>query len=204
MNVSNARNAMSANKNSHFKNILRHAATGFLAFAFVTILTPMQAHAQSAAPALFDVKDIVLQGTRFGDPKVADSCGLVREDLGKIILKVLQDNSLPAENAADAKPAMIDQARIDLRPEVFSFNNGGLDCVSWVSLTADSQNNLRVPPVDATRSVSVTYWRQGLLLTSGQSVHARVVGEALQKLAIQFAQKFRLDQPPALPALPAQ
>jgi len=38
------------------------------------------------------------------------------------------------------------------------------------------------------------------MLASSQSTHSRTVEEALDKLAKKFAQQYRLDQPPPLPA----
>jgi hypothetical protein len=37
------------------------------------------------------------------------------------------------------------------------------------------------------------------MVASGQSVHERVVGETLEKMARQFVQQYRLDQPPEIP-----
>jgi hypothetical protein len=180
--------------------IERSAFAARCVFFCLFLCIPLTAQAQTSAPALFDVQEIIVQYTHFGDPKTADACGLVREDLAKIIGKIMQDNGVPAFSVVEAKPPEIDVARIDLVPEIYTFSGNGLDCTSWVSLTAKSEGNVHVPPVDAPRNVTVIYWRQGLMLSSSQALHARVVGEAMQKLAGQFAQKYRLDQPPPLPA----
>jgi hypothetical protein len=196
MNGSNAHSAMSANK--AFGRGGRRAAAQLLLLG-ACLWAPSLAEAQGSAPALFNVGEIIVQYTHFGDPQAADACGLVREDLANIINKSLIEDGVPAFPVTDAKPAQIGVARIDLVPEIYSFSSNGLDCVSWISLTAKNTATVEVPPVDAPRSVTVIYWQQGLMLSSSQSLHARVVGEAMQKLVKKFAQKYKLDQPPPLP-----
>jgi len=189
MNAWNARSAMSGNKRS----ILKNAALAAL------LLTPGFAHAQGSAPAMFGVKEVLIQYARFSNPKTADACSLSREDLARAIDKVLTENNIPALTATDAKPPMMGAARIELIPELSTINNGSLDCTSWVSLTAETRNNLRIPPVDTPRSVTVTYWHQGAIIASEHSGHEGLAEDILKKMALQFAQQYRLDQPPEVP-----
>jgi len=168
--------------------------------AFLFMLMPACVFAQGgSAPAMFDVREVVIQFTSFGDPETANSCGLSREELASMLNKTLQDNGVPAIPVTEANPPVIGTARIELLPEIFSFNSQGLDCTSWVSLTAQSRNSLHIPPVNISRNVTVTYWRQGLLLSSSQATHEHIVSDALQKLTLQFARQYRLDQPAVAP-----
>jgi hypothetical protein len=164
------------------------------------MLMPALAQAQgSSAPAMFAVKEVVVQFAHFGNAKTADDCGLSQEELAFILNKTLKENGVPAISVAEAKPPMIGAARIELAPDIFSFNSQGLDCTSWVSLSAESRNSVHIPPVDISRNVTITYWHEGTLLSSSQTTHERTVADALQKLVRHFAQQYKLDQPPPLP-----
>jgi hypothetical protein len=168
--------------------------------AFLLALIPACAAAQvSSAPAMFNVREVIVQFAHFGDPETAGTCGLSREELAAQLNKTLQDNGVPAIPVTDANPPQLGVARIELAPDIFSFNSQGLDCTSWVSLVAQSQNTVHIPPVDISRNVTVTYWHGGVLLSSSQATHEHIVGEALQKLARQFAQQYKLDQPASIP-----
>ena len=136
---------------------------------------------------------------RFGDAQIAATCDLSREGIAAALEKTLSDAGVPAIPVDQAKPPAFDVARIDLVPEVFSFNDGGLDCTSWVDLSAESHENLHIAPVGAPRAVTVDYWRQGLLLESGETQHEQAVEGAFQKLATRFAESYRRAQPPKLP-----
>ena len=72
---------------------------------------------------------------------------------------------------ADAKPPVQGRARINLLADIYSLNSEGLDCTSWVSLTAETRNNVHVPPVDLARNITVLYWQEGSMLGSGQTTH---------------------------------
>jgi hypothetical protein len=63
-----------------------------------------------------------------------------------------------------------------------------------------SGRRVHIPPVDIPRSVTVTYWRDGALVSSGQVTHQQVVGGELEKQAKLFADQYKLDQPPPLPS----
>jgi hypothetical protein len=171
-----------------------------IAACLLLLLTPSYARAQGgSAPAMFDVKEVIVQYAHFGDPETADTCGLAREELAAALTKTLKDNGVPAIAVSEANPPILGTARIDLEPEIFSFNSQGLDCTSWVSLTAQSQNSAHIPPVDISRNVTITYWHQGVLLSSSQATHEHIVSDALQRLARQFAQQYKLDQPAVMP-----
>jgi hypothetical protein len=167
--------------------------------ALLLAAIPSFACAQGAAPAMFGVEEVIVQIPHFGNDKTADECGLDPSELSDILEQTLQQNNVPAVSVAEAKPSVIGIARINLLPDVFSFNSQGLDCTSWVSLAAESRNSVRIPPVDTSRNVTISYWREGIMLASSQTTHERTVGEALRKLARQFATQYKLDQPPPVP-----
>lgn len=163
-------------------------------------LASPQANAQGAAPGLFNVREIVVQYANFANPKGADSCALVREELAAAIFKILKDSSVPVILASEAKPPMMGIARVNLVTDISTIDNQGLDCTSWVSMTAQTQSNAVIQPIETSRSFTAVYWKQGLLLGSGQATHARLVTETLQNMAKKFAQQYRVDQPPELPS----
>ncbi|MGE3623984.1 MAG: hypothetical protein AB7H77_08985 [Bdellovibrionales bacterium] len=173
-----------------------------LLLAGAAFLAAFPVHAESvggAAPAMFAVEEVLLQFTRFGNNKVAESCGLTQNDLDAVIAKTLKDAGVPHAMVGDAKPAMAGRARINFGATIITLNSQGMDCTSWVSLAAETKNSLHVPPVDISRNVTVVYWREGSLMTTSQTVHARQVSDALQKITRHFAEQYKLDQPPALP-----
>jgi hypothetical protein len=160
-------------------------------------LSPAPVHAQNAAaPPLFDVEEVIVQPIHFGNDKVSQVCGLSPQELGDALLKTLVDNGVPAFSPSEARPPSPSRARIDLVPGIFSYTSVGLDCISWLSLSAESHNSIHVPPVDLARSVSVVYWREGSLLSSDQSSHEDLLKETLQKQALHLAAQYKQDQPP--------
>jgi hypothetical protein len=163
---------------------------------FLLALIPCAAHAQGAAPGMFKVKEIIIQYVRFSDPKVADACGLSREDIAKTLAQDVKLANVPAFSIADSTPPEFGVARITLVPEISSVTNHELECTSWISLTAESQTNTIVPPIETLRSVKVVYWRQGTMAVSNQSVHAHLIADTLDKMVAQFAQQYHTEQPP--------
>lgn len=207
MNAANEPSVMNANKAPG----IRHSAFGGRKFFFnrrlpiavclfaLFVFLPALSHAQGAAPGMSGVQEVVVQYARFVDPKAADNCGLQRETITNSIVKNLTDSNVPAMASANAKPPMMGVARIELVPEISTISNGGLDCTSWVSLTAQTSSNARIPPIDVLRNVKIVYWQQGVLLASAQSTHPEQLRDTMQTMALQFGRQYRLDQPPVLP-----
>ncbi len=159
----------------------------------------MQARAQGSASELFGVREVVVEYVRFVDPKVSDSCNLSREKVATVLAKALEGTTVPAIAALDAKPPVMGIARIQLIPQISSHMGENFDCVSWVSLSAESRAAAVIAPVNTLRSFTAVYWRQSVKVASGSAIHPQLVGDMLQKMTAQFAQQYRLDQPPALP-----
>lgn len=155
--------------------------------------------AEGAAPEMLGVREVILDYARFSDPKASDTCGLGREQIASELFKALNGTGVPAVPVADAKPPVMGVARIDLIPQIDTHADDNLDCVTWVSLSAESRANAVIPPVATLRGVTVLYWRQHVMIASNQSAHEQLVGDNLEKMAAQFAQQYRLDQPPELP-----
>jgi hypothetical protein len=148
---------------------------------------------------MFGVREVVVEYARFTDPKASDTCGLTREQIASVLAHALTGTNVPAVAAIDAKPPVLGVARIELIPEIYSHTDESLGCVSWVSLAAENRANAVIPPVNTLRGVTVVYWRQHTVVSSSQSTHEQTVGDVLQKMAVQFAQQYRLDQPPEVP-----
>ncbi len=162
------------------------------------LLAPHAAQAQGAAPALSGVREIVIDPASFSDTKSADSCNLSREKIANALVFAFKAVNLPVTLAADAKPLSLGVARINLAPEISTYADENLDCVSWISLSARNKVNAVVPPVSTLRSVTVVYWRQDSRVISGVSVHDQRVTDTIQKMATQFAQQYQIDQPPEI------
>jgi hypothetical protein len=175
-------------------------------FLLSFIAIPSFAHAQeSAAQALYGVKEILVRPVKFDDPALAKTCRLEGGWLDELIMKELQDNGLPAVAENNASPSTMNVARIILVPQIVPFNSQGLDCITWVALSAESRNHLRVLPVEIPRVINVIYWRRGELVTSAVSVHGDHVTTSLRNMIREFGQRYKLAQPPTVgkPTAPA-
>ena len=171
---------------------------GILSLAILTSFAlPVWAQT-NAGPALLNVKEITIQYARVGNMHDTDACGLSREELLAVISQTLKTDNVPAVTVSKAKPPTSSIARIDLIPEVISLNQSN-DCTTWVALTAQSQNVVKIPPIVEPRGVTITYWRSGLLISGKQSSHPQKINETAQRLAHDFAKQYLLDQPPTLP-----
>jgi len=167
-------------------------------FVFLLVF-PSIARADSAAPEMFGVREVIINNASVPDVKAADACGgISRETMTETLVKAFEGTSVPAISYLDAKPPSLGVARIELNSEVYTRTNEDLECVSWISITATSHANLVVPPVNTLRSVTILYWHQRAMVASGQSIHPHVVKDLLQRMATEFAQQYRLDQPPEL------
>ncbi len=160
---------------------------------------PSLAHAQeSAAQSLYGVKEILVRPVRFDDPDMAKSCRLQGADMDALLLQELKDNGLPAMAEKDAKPSTGDVARIFLVPQIVPYNSQGLDCITWVSLSAESRNHLRVLPVQIPRIINVVYWHHGQVVASAVSVHGEHVSSAIHSMIREFGQHYTAAQPPTI------
>jgi hypothetical protein len=170
-----------------------------VSLACFAVVSPSIAYADGAAPDMMGVREVVIDYARFADPKAAESCGLSREQIANVLAKAFVGTNVPFVPVNEAKPPVLGVARIELIPEITSHTNETLDCVSYLSLSAENRVNAVIPPVATLRSVTVVYWRQRTMAASNQSTHVNLVNTVLEKMAAQFAQQYRLDQPPELP-----
>ena len=173
-----------------------------VAILFSTLLclafAPQEACAQGAAPGLFNVGEVIVNYVTFEDPKASDSCGLSREQIFKTIKESFIGTTVPATAVVDANPPVVGVARIQLFPEISTHIDENMNCVSWISMSAESRANVLILPVTSPRNVTIIYWRQHTKAVSGQSLHPRKVSDAITKMVEQFAQQYRVDQPAAL------
>jgi hypothetical protein len=163
------------------------------------MLMPFRAHAQGAAPEMFGVNEIVIENARFDDPSASGSCGLSRDDVAVVLNKIFAGSGVPVVGVIDARPIAAGVARIELIPEISSYMDESLGCVSWLSLSAESHSRVTIPPVNTLRTETIVYWRQHVKVASGQTVHAQKVDELMQEMAKQFIRQYQLDQPPPIP-----
>ena len=167
-------------------------------FLFVGLL-PVAAQAQGVAPEMFGVREIILDYARFDNPKAADICGLSREQVALTLHSALTGTNVPVIDVGEARPPALGMARIQLIPEIYVHTDENMDCVSLVSLSAESHANTIIPPVSVPRTITAVYWHQRVMLASSQSLHPQTVNDVLKKMLAQFAQQYRIDQPPELP-----
>ena len=168
----------------------------------VAALCPSVSFAQGAAPELYGVREVIVEYPRFDDVKTSGLCGLTRENVGSALYKAFAGTTVPVTPIIDAKPLMMGVARISLIPVVSTHMDDNMDCISWVSLSAESRTNVTILPVTTVRSITAVYWRGHTKLVTSQSQHADKFGFVIQKLGEQFAQQYKLDQPPELPKIP--
>ena len=209
MNVWSARIVMSGNNHLGF----RVQGSGFgrmcsFLVIFATLIMALASTAmaqESAAQGLYGVREILVRPVKFDDPALAKSCRLESEDLDALIMSELKGNGLPVFAEKDARPSTGDVARIILVPQIVPFNSQGLDCVTWVAMSAESRNHLRVLPIEIPRVVNVIYWRFGELVTSAVSVHGDHVTASLHNMIHHFGDRYKAAQPPTVghPAAPA-
>jgi hypothetical protein len=173
---------------------------GAIALTLLGMALTGPAWAQGSTAAMAEVKEVLLQYANIANTEAAGQCSLSRESLNDDLQRNLKLGSVPIILVNEAKPAMLGVARIELLPEIVTIYFEGLGCTSWISLAAQSKHSLKIPPVETPRSITVSYWRSGLMVSTNISSHSRLVAEAFQKLAKKFADQYRLDQPPPLPS----
>jgi len=166
--------------------------------AFVLCALPSLVLAQGAAPELYGVREVVVDYARFDNPKASDSCGLSREMVSSILSKSFSGTSFPAVMSIEAKPPVLGVARIQLIPQISTYTNDSLDCISWISLTAENKANIVVPPVQTARNLRVIYWQSRMLASSGRTTHEQKVIDALKSMADDLIQRYRVAQPPEI------
>lgn len=200
MKDANEPSAMNANNYGAAKAWAINALWCLCGFVFATgvnLALLMPAQAQNSAPAMFGVKEILVQYPHINNPEAGKFCGLTNSDLLQGIVKNMKANGLPVITPMEALPPSEDIARIEVWPEIFTLNNEGIDCTSWVSLSIKSEHTLLVPPIKFPRSVVIEYWAKGGLVTSSESQHQRTVIAAFNRLGDEFAVQFQSDQPAA-------
>jgi hypothetical protein len=165
-------------------------------FCLSLLVFPSLSYAQSAAPELFGVKEIITENVKFDDPKAAETCGLTRDKIASDLQIGFAGTDVPATTAFDAKPPSIGVARINFVPEISTHTDDNLNCVSWISLSAENRTNVIIQPVSTLRTVTAIYWREHILVSSNQSQHPRFVDDTIGKMIAQFVRQYKLDQPP--------
>ncbi len=162
-------------------------------------LLPASAFAGAAVSEMYGVREVILDFTHFDDPRASDTCGLSRALIADVIANSLKGTSVPAIPANEARPPVTGIFRINLVPQISTYVDETLGCVSWISLSAENRISVAVPPVNVQRAVTAVYWRHHLKVVSTHSTHTPKVSNAVKTLAEKFAQQFRADQPPELP-----
>lgn len=169
------------------------------AAALAILLAPCAAQALETAPPLYGVNEMVIQHSRMGNPTASAACTISSGEVSRMVLEAMKTNNLPALSVLSAPPLKAGVERIDVFPDVVTLQPRDKECVSWVSFAVQSKAALNLPPVTTPRSMIVTYWTGGLMVSSTVAAHPTVVNEAVKKLAGQLAQQYRNDQPAQVP-----
>ncbi len=157
---------------------------------------------EGAAPSLSGVGEMLLRSPHVGNREAAEACGVGRGEFMDALAQSLKSSGVTVIRESGAKPPVIGVARIDVVPEIVVLSKRGVgDCTSWISLSAQTNNTIRIPPVEAPRSVTVVYWKKGILVSSGETAHSRTVSNEMAGLGRDLGNQHRVDQPPALPEL---
>ena len=135
------------------------------------------------------------------DMRNAFDCKLDSKLLRQKLSAALQAEKLPLtpDNAAPRPDLM----RLTLKPEVATLKDGVVNCVSWVSLAAQTQETLKLPPSPDRKPVSITYWTRGALIMTPVVDHATGVADVYEKLARVLARQWRIDNPASSTDMPA-
>lgn len=163
------------------------------ALSICALLFPGFAEASGAAPPLYGVKEVLIRSVHFANPDASDDCGLSNTSIVNALKSDFQGTGLSILTEADNKPPVGNTPRVEMVPEIVSINDG-LDCRSWVSISAQTDNNIAIAPIDILRNVTVVYWHEGSLINSAQAVHQQFVIDALQKMVVSFGKEYRADQ----------
>lgn len=189
------------NANNFMRRRSCAAGKSLIVAALLALFPFCAAKAEGAATAMYGVKEILVHYPRINNPDAAGFCGLAHVDLLAGMIKSLKAYNIPIFPPLEAMPPQIGIPRIELWPEIYTLNNEGVGCTSWIAMTARTENDLVIPPINIPRSVVVTYWDKGTMVTSSENQHMRVVSAAVIKLGEEFANRYVSDQPATTPAL---
>lgn len=185
----------------------RSARSLFFAIACLTAAPALAASNGTAgmlgaAPAMSGVGEMMLQTPHLGGSSATantSACAVGRGEIETSLYKILKNYGLPVVQAMKAMPQRLDVARVNVLPEIVTAaSQDTSECSAWVSLTIQTDSTVTVPPIATPRNIIVTYWRGGLLVSGNATANSRAVIDALDKLARQLVQQYKLDQPPKL------
>lgn len=154
--------------------------------------------AQGFASGLFGIGQVVVNAPVFHDFAAAQTCRLSEEGVQSIFDKAFAGTRFPAVSPTEGRVMKDGAARASLVTEIHSHVDEILGCVSWISLSVESQVVLSIPPIMAPRNVTVVYWRSAAKAFSGQSVHTEKIEEVLGQMAERLARQYEFSQPAAL------
>ena len=186
------------NANKSLSTTLLLAGTFLVAFSSCSFAQEAEQQKIKAAPAMYNVKEMQMQHGRIANPTASANCGTSSGEIATMFMNAFKVDGLPVFSVLGAPPPKQGVARIDIYPDVVTLQPREKECVSWVSLTAQSKELLRIVPIDTPRNLITNYWSGGLMVGSGVSGHPAALNEAVQKLTAQFSRQYRLDQPPSL------
>lgn len=127
------------------------------------------------------------------DTRNATDCKLDQKAIKQKLQAALlaEKLSLMPDNAV-ARPDLV---RLTLKPEIATLKDGVVNCVSWVALSAQTQNALKLAPNADRKSVEIVYWTRGALIMTPIIDHATGVDDVFSKLARVLARQWRIDNP---------
>lgn len=153
---------------------------------------------QGSAPALYNVKELLIQHGRLANQQASANCGTSSGEIAAMVLKAFKTDGLPAIPVLGAPPADSNTARVEVFPDVATLQPREKECISWVSLTVQSKDLLLIRPIETPRNLITTYWTGGLMVSSSTTAHPVSINDAVTKLTAAFSRQYRLDQPASL------
>ncbi|MDD4617211.1 MAG: hypothetical protein PHW76_08915 [Alphaproteobacteria bacterium] len=164
------------------------------AAVFFVVVSEAARASDGFAPSMYGVTDVSIENVKFNDPKASDKCGLTKDGIATVLKSAFVDKQVPVVVASTTRMQVMGTARIKLIPEISTHLDEIMGCLSWVTLSAQSRENLQIPPIAPPREVTVLYWNHAARVFSGISAHPAKVAEVLNNAAGQFSQQFVADQ----------
>ncbi|MEJ0062802.1 MAG: hypothetical protein WDO70_06280 [Alphaproteobacteria bacterium] len=148
----------------------------------------------NTAPALYELKEVLVEYPVFVDPRTANDCGLMREALLTTLQRNLQDPGLEVMMVNETHPRV--GARVNLTVEIGTVKQDKT-CWSWIDFPLTDKAPIMLPPVKVPRTMTLTFWHQRKLATSSVESHQSAVNDMLATLSRQFLRDVKLALPGA-------
>ncbi len=126
-------------------------------------------------PPLWGVSELAMADLTLRPVGNAEDCLVSAQEVAEAMRVTLHGEMLAAYDARTAPPQKADVLRLTLFPVLAVVKSAPLECVAWLSLSAQAAHTVRLPPNARRKTITVNYWeRGGLVRTSVQNNRAEV------------------------------